>query len=176
MRSDNKTDKKELVFIENFLLEQYGESKTSQYYSIFIKLLNQGIDIRKTTQNIRVHNNYETKLQLLYFLFGLANSDYNLNDKEIANLKIISIHLGLSSDDFNSIQNLFITEIDACYKILEINPESTVAEIKTAYRKMVSKYHPDKNSNSGSIYFMAIEKFQKIQDAYSKLKIIRGIS
>jgi curved DNA-binding protein len=33
------------------------------------------------------------------------------------------------------------------YKILEIQKTSTEADIKTAYRKLARKYHPDLNPN-----------------------------
>lgn len=176
VRSDGNVDDKELAFVKNFLSEQYGDSKAEEYFPMFEKLLRKETDIRKTTQHIRIRNNYEIKLQLMYFLFGLANADYNLNEKEIANLKIISIHLGLSAEDFNSVQDLFISETDACYKILELNPGATNAEIKNAYRKLVNKYHPDKISHIGNLQFIAVEKFQKIREAYTKLKTIKGIN
>jgi len=50
------------------------------------------------------------------------------------------------------------------YEILEINVDSTQAEIKAAYRKLARKYHPDINKDSG-----AIEKFKMITLAYETL-------
>lgn len=51
------------------------------------------------------------------------------------------------------------------YYILGIENKSTEQEIKTAYRKLSLKFHPDKNNGDG--YFE--ERFKEIQEAYETL-------
>ena len=53
---------------------------------------------------------------------------------------------------------------DDAYSILGILVTATLAEIKTAFRKMAMKYHPDKNPNIDTT-----EKMQKIIAAYTFL-------
>lgn len=50
------------------------------------------------------------------------------------------------------------------YKILQVTRESTDDDIKRAYKKLVLKYHPDKNKDDG-----AEEMFKKITSAYEVL-------
>lgn len=50
------------------------------------------------------------------------------------------------------------------YNILGIKPGATQDQIKTAYRKLAIKYHPDKNNEDG-----AEEKFKTISEAYQYL-------
>ena len=50
------------------------------------------------------------------------------------------------------------------YSILEIERSSTLEQIKTAYRKLARKHHPDKGGDP--------EKFKKISEAYSVLSDI----
>ncbi|MBC7616176.1 MAG: J domain-containing protein [Pedobacter sp.] len=47
------------------------------------------------------------------------------------------------------------------YKLLEINKSASVAEIKTAYRKLARKHHPDLNPNNKE----AEKKFKEINEA-----------
>lgn len=50
------------------------------------------------------------------------------------------------------------------YEILGVKPEAGEAEIKTAYRKLARKYHPDKNKEPG-----AEEKFKAANEAQDVL-------
>ncbi|AEX61485.1 putative J domain-containing protein [Megavirus courdo7] len=48
------------------------------------------------------------------------------------------------------------------YDILEINKNATLQDIKKSYKKLVIKYHPDKNLNKNTV-----NKFQQIQKCIS---------
>ena len=61
------------------------------------------------------------------------------------------------------------TEEKDYYKILGITPSATPDEIKSAYRKLAIKYHPDKNRDP-----TAEEKFKEISDAYQELIRIKA--
>ena len=50
------------------------------------------------------------------------------------------------------------------YEILGVKRDATDAEIKSAYRKLARKYHPDVNKEKG-----AEEKFKDINEAYEVL-------
>ena len=50
------------------------------------------------------------------------------------------------------------------FKILEINENANLEEIRNAYIKMAKKYHPDKNSDKN-----ANEKFNEVNEAYHYL-------
>lgn len=55
------------------------------------------------------------------------------------------------------------------YKILEVNPAATYADIKKSYRRLALRYHPDKNF--GNELYEA--KFKEIQEAYRTLSDAR---
>jgi molecular chaperone DnaJ len=51
------------------------------------------------------------------------------------------------------------------YEILEVSRESTLEEIRTAYRRLAIKYHPDKNPDDRE----AEDRFKQISEAYQVL-------
>ena len=51
------------------------------------------------------------------------------------------------------------------YKILGVSPNATDDEIKTAYRQLAKKYHPDNYAGS-PIADLASEKMKEINEAY----------
>jgi curved DNA-binding protein CbpA len=50
------------------------------------------------------------------------------------------------------------------YDVLGVSPNATVDEIKTAYRRLVLRYHPDKNPDTH-----AVEVFRSVTEAYEVL-------
>ena len=54
---------------------------------------------------------------------------------------------------------------DNYYSELGLNPGASEKEVKSAYRKLAQKYHPDKNENDPR----AAEKFKKVSTAYAVL-------
>lgn len=63
--------------------------------------------------------------------------------------------------------------IDDAYKLLGVNANSDMGEIKKAYRTLIRKYHPDiiKSQNKGEAYMQeATAKTQEINQAYEMIK------
>ena len=59
---------------------------------------------------------------------------------------------------------------DDPYTVLEIPKDATKEQIKTAYRKLANKYHPDKVLHLGEEFRKLAEKrFKEIQKAYKEL-------
>jgi len=68
--------------------------------------------------------------------------------------------------------------LDDAYKALGVTKDSTDAEIKRAYRKLMSQYHPDKLIGQGlpeDMIAMATEQAKEIQLAHDLIKKTRGI-
>ena len=97
-------------------------------------------------------------------------------ESEVLIINKIATYLGINISDFESIKAMFYEDIDSAYRILEINSTASHQEIKSAYRKMAKKYHPDKVAHLGSEHQKgAEEKFKKVQEAYILIKKRRGM-
>lgn len=69
-------------------------------------------------------------------------------------------------------------QLSDAYMVLGVSAEATDAEIKKAYRKMMSRHHPDRLMSQGVPERMiktATQKTQEIKDAYETVKAARGI-
>lgn len=58
------------------------------------------------------------------------------------------------------------------YKVLQVSPNASDEEVKTAYRELARKYHPD-NFNGNPLSDLATEKMQEINDAYDRIMEMR---
>ena len=168
IKADGKIQEKELTFVRNFFITQYGKEKADSIFKTFnaqIKQETQHLD--QLAQVFVQKTQYETRLQILHFLFGIANADGSISSSELYKLAQIAAALKLRQPDVDSIKAMFIKNADNAYKILEVQPTAKVDEVKSAYRKMVKKYHPDKlRSSDPAMVKGAEEKFRAVRKAY----------
>lgn len=177
IKADGAVMKQELQFVRNFFITNYGPQNANSIFERF------NAEVKKEKQNIpeltRIFNQstlYETRLQILHFLFGVANADGSISQPELSKVEQIAAALGIRPHDLESIKAMFIKATDSAYKILDIPQTATNEEVKKAYRAMAKKYHPDKlQSKDPALVKGAQEKFQKVQEAYQAIQKERGI-
>lgn len=171
MKADGKVLKSELDYVKTFLVHNFGTDSARSAVNMLRDLLKQSVPVTDVCRQIQKNLDYSSRLQMLHFLFGIAQADGNVSANEQELLQHMAQNLGISGKDFESIKSMFIANKDAAYKILEIDPSASVDEIKKAYRTMAMKYHPDKVSYLGEDFQNAAkEKFQKVNDAYETIK------
>lgn len=176
MKADNELKKTELEFVKRFFIENFGTNYTKQRMELFKKILKQDIDIKSVCNQIKIHMDINSKLQLIHVMFGLSKADNNIHKNELSTISNIARLIGLNEKDFNSIKAMFIENTESAYKILGLDSKSNNSEIKLAYRKMAAKFHPDKVAHLGEEFTkVAEEKFKAINDAYQKIKKERNL-
>ncbi len=83
-----------------------------------------------------------------------------------------------SAQRMETIRNRYVSDLEKYYAVLGVSSNAGDNEIKKAYRKLVSEYHPDKIASKGlpeEFSQFAAEKFREIQDAYEKIRKERGL-
>ncbi len=176
MKADNRVLKSELDFVKKFFVQQFGVENANRNILMLKEILKQDINLIEVSRQIKRYMDYAAKLQLLHFLFGISKADGQLHVREIEIIDQIARYLDIDREDYLSIKAMFIKEVDSTYQILDVKPTATDDEVKKAYYKMATKYHPDKVAHLGDeIKKAAEEKLQNLNVAYDEIKKQRGI-
>jgi len=175
IKADGIQDQRELDFVRQQFANMYGKDRANRAFKLFKNINKQQIPTRQVCLQIKQMMDHASRLQLLHFLFGIAKADGMVTDNEVSQIFTIAGNLGISSRDYDSIKAMFYNSSDNAYKILEITKEASNDEVKSAYRKMAKKYHPDKVMHLGKEHQEgAEEKFRQVQLAYEQLQKERG--
>ncbi|MDA3779965.1 MAG: TerB family tellurite resistance protein [Bacteroidales bacterium] len=176
MKADGKIMKSELEYVKDYFKKNFGEDSAIEAIKILRDILKQSIPLQEVSIQIKSNLEYSSRLQLLHLLYGISNADGRVDKSELIIIEKIASYLGILNKDVLSIKSMFVDDVDSAYKILEIDSTVSNDEVKKAYRKMAKKYHPDKISHLGEEFKnIAKEKFQKVGEAYSKIKKERNI-
>lgn len=177
MKADGKVLKSELDYVKKYFYANFGPSAAREAILLLRDILKQAVPLRDVCHQIKDNVDYLSRLQLLHFLFGIAQADGVVSAEEFKVIQEIASHLNITDADFASIKAMFIPDTDKYYTILEVSPNATNEEIKKAYRRMAIKYHPDKVQHLGEDIRQAAEqKFKMVNEAYEKIKKERGFN
>ncbi len=177
IKADGQVSQRELDYVRQYFLSTYGKDKANAIFRTFNEVIkNREVSAKNISTYLSQRTRYEVRLQLLHFLFGIAQADGAVSHLEIEKIKEIAGYLRVGIHDFESIKAMFIKSADNAYKILEIEKAASDDDVKRAYRKMAKKYHPDKViTENEAIKKGAEEKFKEVQRAYEQIQKERGI-
>lgn len=193
-KADGQVSQDEINHVEQ-LMQKLG--MTAEHRQQAIALFKQGadsaFDIEPTCQKFMAvcGNTKNLKQVLLVYLIVMALADGHFHPAEEALLTNIAGYLGYDQAAFKHLKDMVLnqshfaggqtssaTALDDAYKALGVTKDSTDAEIKRAYRKLMSQYHPDKLIGQGvpeDMIAMATEQAKEIQLAHDLIKKTRGI-
>ena len=182
IKANGTVTQAELDFVRAQFVRLYGKERANAVFRSFNELIKgRELDATRIAIYVRVRTTYETRLQILYFLFGIAESDGVISEEEVRQIREIAYHFAIENSDFESIKAMFGSSqndsnnpynttpnaLAKAYVILGLQPNATAEEVKQAYRNMAKKYHPDRViTEDAAIKKGAEEKFKQVQEAY----------
>lgn len=176
LKADKQLLKSELNYVKQFLVQQFSANQAQEYMTLFKDILKQDYPLKDVCRQIQRSMDHPSRLELIHVLFGLSKADDHIHPTEIEMISRIARYLNVNEKDFASIKAMFIGDVRGSYTILEIDTSASDTEVKKAYRKMASKYHPDKVAHLGEdLKNLAEEKFKSVNEAYQTIKKERGM-
>jgi len=178
IKADGTVNQSELNCAREFIRRSFGEAVVDDAMRMLDSFNRQQVNIYTVGDQIASNMNYSQRLQLFHYLVQIATSDGVFSKSEKSVLEAIGSVIRLTTGDVNSVIAMFYKENDeSAYAVLGISPNATDDEVKSAYRRMAMKNHPDKVATLGpEVQKAAEEKFRQIQDAYEIIKRQRGMS
>lgn len=177
IKADGKTLQSELDYVKQYIRNNFGEAAVAESVQLLEQLVRQDVNIYQVGPQIAHNMNYSQRLQLLHYLVRIALADGEFHKSEKSVLEAIGTTVGLQNADINSVIAMYYKEVNSAYSVLEVSPSATDDEVRTAYRRMAMKNHPDKVATLGpDVQKAAAEKFRKVQEAYESIKKERGMA
>src|SRR5690606_15498288 len=108
IKADGQVNQRELDHVRQYFVGTYGREKANSIFRTFNEVINKReISTERICAYMVPRTRYEVRLQLLHFLFGIAQADGPASGAEIAKLREIAGHLRVGHSDFDSIMAMF---------------------------------------------------------------------
>jgi DnaJ like chaperone protein len=193
-KADGRVSEAEIAHAEQFMMRLgMTENHRQQAIAWFKQGAAPEFDIEPTYRRFIAICGHTKNLKemLLVSLIVMALADGDFHPAEEALLTELAGRLGYGPEAFKRLMDMVLNQthfagaqadpakaLDDAYKALGVNKDSSDAEVKRAWRKLMSQYHPDKLMGQGmpeDMIAMATEQAKEIQLAYDLIKKNRGI-
>jgi DnaJ like chaperone protein len=164
----------EIAFTESFLNAHFDARFSEERSGIFRHCLQKEYDLNAACGQIRMYSEIGTRMQVVRFLIDVAQSDGPMTERENYFIFRIAGYLNINDVDYKKLRAEHPLQPASVYELLGVTREMNFAEIRTVYRKLVLKYHPDRNKDASEEERKKLAlKFQQVQEAYEKIKLER---
>ncbi len=177
IKADGNVSQTELDYVRQYFVQAYGKERANATFRTFNEVIkNREISASRISGYLSQRMRYASRLQVIHFLFGIAQADGSVSTAEAQKIREIAGFMQIDLRDFESIKAMFFKSADNAYKILEIEKSATDQEVKKAFRTMAKKYHPDKVQHMDPVHIKGAEaKFREVQKAYESIQKERGM-
>ena len=195
---DGRVTKAEIVAAENLMRRlQLTESERQQAIRFFQQGKEREFNLKATLREFARHSmlRHELRIMFVELLLEGAMADGTLSAAEKSILVNACTVLHIPANVFSAMlrarqggggytygNNERVTSqghsLQQSYATLGLKADASAQEIKRAYRKLVSQYHPDKLISQGlpeEMMEMSKKRVREINAAYDKIKTSKGI-
>lgn len=108
MQANGQAKRSELDFVKDYIKKAFPTEDDQKYALQLLKeLLEQNIDVEGVARQVAKQMNIYHKRELIYFLLGIGYADGMLQRSEDSVILKISVLLGISHSDYNSIKTSY---------------------------------------------------------------------
>lgn len=197
-KADGRVTKAEIAAAEELMRRlQLSEEERQRAIRFFQAGKQADFDLEATLREFARHSMMRHELRIMYveLLLEAALADGVLSPAEEAILQraCVVLHIpanvyvamrrareggtGPGSGRYQQVRNQG-QSLQQAYAALGVNPDASEQEIKRAYRKLVSQYHPDKLVSQGlpeEMMEISKNRVREINAAYDMIKASKGI-
>jgi DnaJ like chaperone protein len=197
-KADGRVTKEEIAAAEQLMQRlQLSEAERQRAIDFFQQGKEREFDLESTLREFARQSMLRQELRIMFveLLLEAALVDGNLSPAELAILTRACAVLHIPANVFSAMlrarqvgggpnqQRYQATPSQAdalqqSYAALGLKSDASAQEIKRAYRKLVSQYHPDKLVSQGlpeEMMEMSKKRVREINAAYDKIKASKGI-
>jgi DnaJ like chaperone protein len=197
-KADGRVTKAEIAAAESLMQRlQLTDDERQRAIRFFQQGKERDFNLEATLQEFARHSmlRHELRIMFVELLLEAALADGQLSQPEMAILTRTCTSLHIPANIFEAMLRARqvggghgrgsyqptperADSLQQAYATLGVKPDATHQEIKRAYRKLVSQYHPDKLVSQGlpeKMMEMSRNRVREINAAYDKIKASKGI-
>lgn len=180
-RADGRVSQAEIDVTRRFMREQLQLDEQAEQFAIrvFRAAKDSPTPFHEFADQFHqlFHREPEMLHAMLDVLVRLAMADGGLHPRERSLLEDAAQRFGLGLESFEHLVGQQGAGFDRYYDALGVSPDAGFEEVRSAYRKKVTEFHPDKVIAKGmpdEFVAFAQKRFQEIQEAYEKIREREG--
>jgi len=196
-KADGRVTKAEIIAAEALMRRlQLTEEERQRAIRYFQQGKERDFNLEATLREFARHSmlRHELRIMFIELLLEAALADGNLSQAENAILMQSCAMLHIPANLFSAMLRARQggggsygnrqqmprqgQSVQQSYATLGLKADASAQEIKRAYRKLISQYHPDKLVSQGlpdEMMEMSKKRVREINAAYDKIKVSRGI-
>lgn len=175
---------KQLQLLERFLRSNFGQTQASRRIHWLNENWNNPISIKAGTERVMRNTTAADRWETIRFFINIARADGSIDATEAQLIRQIAADFRLNAQRVESMISVYFkqessntrytknyTSNNNAFAVLGVKDSDTIESIRKTYRKLILKYHPDRNQhlNEGEKK-KSMQRYLEIKNAYESVK------